>query len=155
MALNSSAHLDELDLQILALLIKDCRMPYLEIARICHVSGGTIHVRMKKIEELGIVKGSRIILDLEKLGYDVCCFVGIYVDKASSFNSVYDEMKKIPEVVELHLTTGNYSMFAKVISKNISDLQTTLLEKINNILGIQRTDTFISLSQPIDRNITL
>ncbi|MCR4943878.1 MAG: Lrp/AsnC ligand binding domain-containing protein [Clostridium sp.] len=155
MAENVTLQLDELDLQILDLLIKDCRTPYLEIARICHVSGGTIHVRMKKMEDLGIIKGSRILLDLEKLGYDVCCFVGIYVDKASSYNPVLDELKKIDEVVELHLTTGDYSMFAKVISKSISDLQNVLLEKINNIEGIQRTYTFISLSQPIDRNITL
>ncbi|MBE6051277.1 MAG: AsnC family transcriptional regulator [Clostridium sp.] len=152
---NVALQLDELDLQILDLLIKDCRTPYLEIARICHVSGGTIHVRMKKMEDFGIIKGSRILLNLEKLGYDVCCFVGIYVDQTSSFNSVFDEMKKIDEVVELHLTTGDYSMFAKVISKNITDLQNVLLEKINNIAGIQRTYTFISLSQPIDRNISL
>jgi Lrp/AsnC family transcriptional regulator for asnA, asnC and gidA len=152
---NVTSQLDELDLQILALLIKDCRTPYLEIARICHVSGGTIHVRMKKMEDLNIITGSRILLDFPKLGYDVCCYVGIYVDKTSSFHSVFEAMKQINEVVELHLTTGNYSMFAKVISRNIKDLQNTLLEKINNISGIQRTDTFISLSQPIDRNITL
>ena len=155
MALNVNYQLDELDLQILDLLIKDCRTPYLEIARICHVSGGTIHVRMKKMEELGIIKGTRILLNLPKLGYDVCCFVGIYVDKASSYQSVFDELSKIKEVVELHLTTGNYSVFAKVICKNISDLQDILLNKINPITGIQRTDTIISLNQPIDRNITL
>jgi len=155
MALVSNTHLDELDLQILDLLIKDCRTPYLEIARICHVSGGTIHVRMKKMEDMGIIKGSRIVLNLPKLGYDVCCFVGIYVDKTSSFNTVFDEMSTIKEVVELHLTTGNYSMFAKIVCTNISDLQDVLLNKINNIDGIQRTDTFVSLSQPIDRNISL
>ena len=155
MTLVSNTHLDELDLQILDLLIKDCRTPYLEIARICHVSGGTIHVRMKKMEDMGIIKGSRIVLNLPKLGYDVCCFVGIYVDKTSSFNAVFDEMSTIKEVVELHLTTGNYSMFAKIVCTNISDLQDVLLNKINNIAGIQRTDTFVSLSQPIDRNITL
>lgn len=155
MSSNSNLQLDDLDLQILSLLIKDCRTPYLEIARLCHVSGGTIHVRMKKMEDMKIIKGSRIVLDLPKLGYDVCCFVGIYVDKASSFQSVFEEMKKIPEVVELHLTTGNYSMFAKVIAKNIADLQSTLLNKINNISDIARTDTLISLSQPIDRNISL
>lgn len=155
MALIINNHLDELDLQILELLIKDCRTPYLEIARICHVSGGTIHVRMKKMEDLGIIRGSRIVLNLPKLGYDVCCFVGIYVDKTSSFNSVFEEMSHIKEVVELHLTTGDYSMFAKVVCNNISDLQDLLLNKINNIDGIQRTDTFISLSQPIDRNISL
>ncbi|KIL06781.1 transcriptional regulator [Clostridium botulinum] len=155
MKLVANAHLDELDLQILDLLIKDCRTPYLEIARICHVSGGTIHVRMKKMEDLGIIRGTRILLNLPKLGYDVCCFVGIYVDKASCFTSVFEEMAKIKEVVELHLTTGNYSMFAKVVCTNISDLQDLLLNKINNIDEISRTDTFISLSQPIDRNISL
>ena len=155
MANTNNLQLDELDLQILDLLIKDCRTPYLEIARICHVSGGTIHVRMKKMEDMGIIKGTRIILNLPKLGYDVCCFVGIFVDKTSSFNYVFDEMQKIKEVVELHITTGAYSIFAKVICKNISDLQELLMHKINTIDGIQRTDTFISLNQPIDRNITL
>ncbi|WP_024614433.1 Lrp/AsnC ligand binding domain-containing protein [Clostridium sp. Ade.TY] len=155
MAVNTHLQLDDLDLQILDLLIKDCRTPYLEIARICHVSGGTIHVRMKKMEDMGIIKGTRIILNLPKLGYDVCCFVGIYVDKTSSFDTVIEQIQSITEVVELHLTTGNYSMFAKLSCKNIEDLQNILLNKINNISGIQRTDTFISLSQPIDRNITL
>ena len=155
MGLNQSYQLDELDLQILDLLIKDCRTPYLEIARICHVSGGTIHVRMKKMEDLGIIKGTRILINLPKLGYDVCCFVGIYVDKASSFQNVFDELNKIKEVVELHLTTGDYSVFAKVICKNITDLQDILLNKINPIQGIQRTDTIISLNQPIDRNISI
>lgn len=155
MAINTNLQLDELDLQILDLLIKDCRTPYLEIARICHVSGGTIHVRMKKMEDMGIIKGTRIILNLPKLGYDVCCFVGIYIDKTSSFDYVVEEIKNITEVVELHLTTGNYSMFAKLICRNIADLQDVLMNKINNISGIQRTDTFISLSQSLDRNITL
>ena len=132
MGLNQNYQLDDLDLQILDILIKDCRTPYLEIARMCHVSGGTIHVRMKKMEELNIIKGSRILLNLPKLGYDVCCFVGIYIDK-----------------------TSYYTVFAKVICKNISDLQDILLNKINVIHGIQRTDTIISLNQPIDRNITI
>lgn len=155
MSFNLTNQLDELDYQILDLLIKDCRTPYLEIARICHVSGGTIHVRMKKMEELGIIKGTRILLDLPKLGYDVCCFVGIYIDKSSSFDSVCAELSKIKEVVEIHLTTGQYSIFTKVICRNISDLQDLLLNKINIITGIQRTDTIISLNQKIDRNISI
>ena len=142
MGLNQAYQLDDLDLQILDILIKDCRTPYLEIARLCHVSGGTI-------------KGTKILLNLPKLGYDVCCFVGIYIDKTSSFSEVFEEMSKIKEVVELHLTTGNYTVFAKVICKNISDLQDILLNKITVIPGIQRTDTIISLNQPIDRNITI
>lgn len=155
MSFISTSQLDDLDLQILDILIKDSRTPYLEIARICHVSGGTIHVRMKKMEDLGIIKGTKILLNMPKLGYDVCCFVGIYVDKSSSFVNVITEMEKIKEVVELHYTTGDYSIFAKVICRNITDLQDLLMNRINNIVGIQRTNTFISLSQPVDRNVQL
>lgn len=155
MSFISTSQLDDLDLQILDILIKDSRTPYLEIARICHVSGGTIHVRMKKMEDLGIIKGTKILLDMPKLGYDVCCFVGIYVDKSSSFSNVITEMEKIKEVVELHYTTGDYSIFAKVICRNITDLEDLLMNRINNIVGIQRTNTFISLSQPVDRNVQL
>lgn len=153
MSLYSNPQLDELDYQILEILIKDSRTPYLEIARMCHVSGGTIHVRMKKMEDMGIIKGTKLILDTSKLGYDVCCFVGIYLDKSSSFSYVLEELKKIKEIVELHYTTGKYSIFIKVICKSISHLQDLLINRVHVINGIQRTDTFISLSQPVDRNI--
>jgi len=147
--------LDDLDLQILDVLIKDSRTPYLEIARQCHVSGGTIHVRMKKMEEMGIIKGTKLIIDNSKLGYDVCCFIGIFLEKASSFDIALAQMSNIPEIVELHYTTGQYSIFLKVICKSINDLQNLLRTKIQAVDGIQRTDTFISLFQPIDRNIQL
>ncbi|MDT8716342.1 Lrp/AsnC ligand binding domain-containing protein [Clostridium sp. 19966] len=153
MSLYSNPQLDELDYQILEILIKDSRTPYLEIARMCHVSGGTIHVRMKKMEDMGIIKGTKLLLDTSKLGYDVCCFVGIYLDKSSSFSYVLEELKKIKEIVELHYTTGKYSIFIKVICKSISHLQDLLMNRVHVINGIQRTDTFISLSQPVDRNI--
>lgn len=147
--------LDDLDLQILDILIKDSRTPFLEIARKCHVSGGTIHVRMNKMEEMGIIKGAKLIIDNSKLGYDVCCFIGIYLDNASYFSSVLSELEKIKEVVELHYTTGEYSIFVKVICRSITNLHELLMNKIQPIEGIQRTDTFISLSQYIDRNIEL
>lgn len=147
--------LDDLDLQILDILIKDSRTPFLEIARQCHVSGGTIHVRMKKMEDMDIIKGTKLIIDNSKLGYDVCCFIGIYLDKANSFNTALDQLKQIREIVELHYTTGQYSIFAKIICKNISDLQNLLMNKIQAVDGIQRTDTFVSLFQPIDRNIDI
>lgn len=153
MNLTSNPQLDELDYQILEILINDSRTPYLEIARMCHVSGGTIHVRIKKMEDMGIIKGTKLLINTSKLGYDVCCFVGIYLDKSSSFSNVVEEMKKIKEIVELHYTTGEYSIFIKVICKSISHLQDLLLNKIHVIDGIERTDTWISLSQPIDRNI--
>ncbi len=145
--------LDELDIQILDILVKNSRTPYLEIARMCHVSGGTIHVRMKKMEDLGIIKGTKLIIDNSKLGYDVCCFIGIFLDKAISYKGVLEKLKTINEIVELHYTTGDYSLFAKVICKSIADLQELLMNSIQIIDGVQRTSTFISLSQPIDRNI--
>lgn len=147
--------LDDLDLQILDILIHDSRTPYLEIARQCHVSGGTIHVRMNKMEEMGIIKGTKLIIDNAKLGYDVCCFIGIYLEKASSFTSAVTELNTIKEIVELHYTTGQYSLFVKVICKSISHLQDLLMNKIQAVEGVQRTDTFISLSQMIERNIEL
>ena len=147
--------LDELDYQILEILIKDSRTPYLEIARHCHVSGGTIHVRMNKMQEMGLIKGTRLILDISKLGYDVCCFIGIYLNKASSYPDVLEQLKEIKEIVELHYTTGAYSIFIKVMCKSISNLQDLLMNRLQIISGVQSTDTFITLSQPIDRNISL
>lgn len=152
---NLSTQLDDLDIQILDILIKDCRTPFLEIARKCHVSGGTIHVRMNKMEELGLIKGSKLIIDNSKLGLDVCCFIGIYLDKAASFKLVLEQMKQIPEIVELYYTTGVYSVFIKVICKSIANLQDILMNKIQMIDGIQRTETILSLSQLIDRTIQI
>lgn len=151
-ALNS---LDKLDLDILNILVRDCKKPYLEIARMCHVSGGTIHVRMKKMEELGIIVGYNISLDLQKLGFDVCCFAGIFTDNASSLNKIIKELKKINEVTELYLTTSDFDILVKIICKNTSHLQDILINKINRVDGVQRTTTFITLGQRIDRNILL
>ncbi|MCB2294439.1 Lrp/AsnC ligand binding domain-containing protein [Clostridium algoriphilum] len=154
MELNISG-LDELDYQILDILIKDSRTPYLEVARKCHVSGGTIHVRMNKMQEMGLIKGTKLILDTGKLGYDVCCFIGIYLNKASSYPDVLEQLRDIKEIVELHYTTGAYSIFIKVMCKSISNLQDLLMNRLQVISGVQSTDTFITLSQPIDRNISL
>ena len=147
--------LDDLDFQILSILFNDSRTPYLEIARQCHVSGGTIHVRMKKMEDVGIIKGTKLIVNQAKLGYDVCCFIGIRLDKSSSYSSVLEELKDINEIVELHYTTGDYSIITKILCKNISHLQDLLMNKIHIISGIQSTNTFISLLEPVDRNIKL
>lgn len=148
-------NLDKLDYDILNILIKDCKTPYLEIARMCHVSGGTIHVRIKKMEDLGILKGYSLTLDLPKLGFDVCCFVGICIDVSSSLPEVIKQMEKINEIVELHFTTGDFEILVKLICKNINHLQNLLVDKIHLIKGVQRTNTFISLSQSITRTITI
>lgn len=150
-----SNELDDLDVQILDILIQDSRTPYVEIARQCHVSGGTIHVRMKKMEDLGIIRGTKLIVDYGKLGYDVCCFIGIYLEKDSAFDDVIEKLKGMSEIVELHFTTGQYSIFMKVVCKSINELQNLIRKKIHVVEGVQRTDTFISLLQPIERNIQI
>lgn len=147
--------LDDLDLQILDILLKDSRTPFLEIARKCHVSGGTIHVRMKKMQDMHIIKGTKLIIDNSKIGYDVCGFIGIYLDKAKSFKETLEQLENIKEIVEIHYTTGEYSIFIKVICKNITDLQNLLMNKIQSVDGVQRTDTIISLFQPVDRSLNI
>lgn len=155
MEFNKNLQLDSLDLEILSILAKDSRTAFLEIARQCHVSGGTIHIRIKKMEELGIIKGSKLIMDFPKLGYDICCFIGINLEKASYLNSVSESLEKISEIVELYYTTGEHSIFFKVVCKNISHLQTLLAEKIQLIEGVQKTSTMICLLQKLDRNIII
>jgi Lrp/AsnC family transcriptional regulator for asnA, asnC and gidA len=155
MELTKNQQLDSLDMEILGVLLKDSRIPFLEIARKCHVSGGTIHVRIKKMEDMGIIKGSKLIVDTAKLGYDICCFIGINLEKASFLSSVSEELEKIPEIVELYYTTGEYSVFFKVICENIPHLQKLLAEKLQVIEGVQSTTTVVCLLQKIDRNIQL
>ncbi|TNE51119.1 MAG: winged helix-turn-helix transcriptional regulator [Bacteroidetes bacterium] len=145
--------IDQLDKQILSKLIEDGKTPYTDIAKDLFVSSGTIHVRMKKMEQMGIVKGSSLQVDFQKLGYDVTAFLGIYLDKSSLYDLVSAELEKIPEIVESNYTTGLYSIFAKIICKDTNHLRQVLHDKIQKITGIQRTETFISLEQSINRTI--
>jgi Lrp/AsnC family transcriptional regulator, regulator for asnA, asnC and gidA len=142
---------DDLDLNILSLLMKNGRLPYTEIGKMLFVSGGTVHVRMKKMEEAGIVKGQQLMVDHAKLGFDVCAFLGIYLDKSSLYDEVAEQLKAIPEIVNAHYTTGTYSIFAKIICRDTNHLRDVLHDKIQRINGIQRTETFISLDESIDR----
>lgn len=145
--------LDDLDRQILSMLMRNAKRPYTEIAKELFVSGGTIHVRMKKLEEAGIVKGYNLDVDQSKLGYDVSAFLGIYLDKSSLYDDVACELTKIPEIVEAYYTTGIYSIFAKIICRDTNHLREVLHDKIQKIAGIQRTETFISLEASINRPI--
>lgn len=145
--------IDQLDKQILAKLVEDGKMPYTDIAKMLFVSSGTIHVRMKKMEQMGIVKGSSLTIDYHKLGYDITAFLGIYLDKSSLYDEVAEKLKEIPEVVEANYTTGLYSIFAKIICKDTNHLRHVLHGKIQKIAGIQRTETFISLEQSINRPV--
>jgi Lrp/AsnC family transcriptional regulator for asnA, asnC and gidA len=107
--------IDEVDRQILSILMKDAKTPYTDIAKSIHVSGGTVHVRMRKMEQMGLVVGANLAIDYTKLGYDISAFLGIYLDKSSLYDEVAEELKQIPEVVAAHYTTGIYSIFAKII----------------------------------------
>ncbi|RMF20934.1 MAG: winged helix-turn-helix transcriptional regulator [Bacteroidetes bacterium] len=149
------AEIDKLDRQILSILMKDANKPYTEVARQLFVSGGTIHVRMKKLREMGVVKGANLVVDYSKLGYDICAFLGIYLDKSSLYDAVAAELEKIPEIVGAHYTTGLYNIFARVVCKDTDHLRDVLHDKIQKIDGIQRTETFISLQESINRPIDL
>lgn len=147
--------LDELDKQILQILMRDAGVPYTDIARELNVSGGTIHVRMKKMQDAGIVQGSRLVVSPPKLGYDICAFLGIYLEKGSEYRRALENLRQIPEVIEMHYTTGIYSMFAKIVCRDTRHLREVLNDKIQVIPGVQRTETFISLEEGIHREISL
>lgn len=146
---------DNLDLQILGILMEDATIPYTEIAKKLIVSGGTIHVRMKKMQEMDIIKGSHLMIDPQKIGFDICAFLGIFLEKGSQYKDAVENLRNIKEIVELHYCTGSYSMFAKIICRDTNHLRHVLNEDIQGVKGIQRTETFISLEESIKRQITL
>ncbi len=146
-------NLDKLDFQIIQEMMATAEISYAELGKKLFVSGGTIHVRIKKLEEIGIVKGTRLTVDLKALGYDVIAFIGIFLEKSSLYDTVAKELKKIPEIVRLNYTTGNYSMFAEVVCKDIKQLRFVLHDELQKIKGIERTETFISLDESFNRNV--
>ncbi|MGE9311875.1 Lrp/AsnC ligand binding domain-containing protein [Niabella sp. CJ426] len=151
--MNSKLNLDKLDLQIIEHMMDDAEISYADLGKKLFVSGGTIHVRIKKLQKDGVVKGTRLNPDLKLLGYDVIAFIGIYLRESSLYDSVAKELHKIKEIVRLNYTTGNYSMFAEIICKDISELRDVLHEKLQKIKGIERTETFISLEESFSRSV--
>ncbi len=151
----ANAEIDKLDLKILSMLMDDAQKPYTEIAKKLVVSGGTVHVRMKKLISMGIVKGSHLEIDAGKLGYDICAFVGMFLEKGSLYNKIVKQLESIPEITEIHYTTGRYGIFIKINSQNTRELRAILNDKIQPIEGIQRTETFISLEESLKRPIQI
>lgn len=147
--------IDGIDKEILRDLMEDARKPILQIANKVGISGAAIHQRLKKMEQAGVVSGSKYVVDIKVLGYSTMAFVGVYLDKAMSNPEAVKELKKIPEVLECHYTTGNWSIFIKIICKDNEHLMLLLNKKIQAIKGVSRTETFISLDQQIDRQIQL
>ncbi|HPH38412.1 Lrp/AsnC ligand binding domain-containing protein [Sediminibacterium sp.] len=148
-------NLDKLDFQIIQEMMEDAEISYADLGKKLFVSGGTIHVRIKKLEELKVVKGKRLSVDLKLLGYDVIAFIGIFLEKSSLYDSVAKELKKIKQIVRLNYTTGNYSMFAEIVCKDIQELRFVLHDELQKIKGIERTETFISLEESLDRNVVV
>ena len=146
-------NLDKLDLQIIHAMMEDAGISYADLGKNLFVSGGTIHVRIKKLQEAGIVKGTKLNVDLKELGYDVIAFIGIYLEKSSMYDIVAKELRKIPQIVRLNYTTGNYSMFAEIVCKDINQLRFVLHDELQKIRGIERTETFISLEESFNRNV--
>jgi len=153
--MDKKPELDPLDYKILEILVEDANLPYTEIGQRLDVSGGTVHVRMKKMESLGIVKGAQLLIDYSKIGWDITAFLGIYLDKSSLYEDVAKQLEAIPEVVNIHYTTGIYSIFAKIICRDTQHLREVLNNKIQRVTGIQRTETFISLEESLIRNTPL
>ena len=153
--MGDSLHIDSLDKKVLELITENARIPYLEVARACNVSGAAIHQRIQKLSNMGVITGSKFSIEPKKIGYKTCAYMGIFLDKASLYNNVLEELKKIPEVTQCHFTTGNYSVFIKIFARDNEHLKSILTDKIQLISGIARTETFISLEEGFNRSIPI
>jgi len=148
--------IDKLDKKILQLISQDARIPFLEVARECNVSGAAIHQRIQKLRNIGIIKGSEFVVDTYKVGYQTCAYVGINLTDVKLYNSVVEELKKIAEVVECHYATGKYSMFVKIYAKDNRHLLHIIIDKMTIVPGIANTETFqISLDEIFRRQLSV
>lgn len=152
---NQHIEIDGIDKKILSALMEDARTPVLEIARGVGISGAAIHQRLRKLEKSGLISGSKFVINPKILGYTTMAFIGIYLDKAISNPEAVKQLQKIPEVLECHYTTGNWSIFIKILCKDNEHLMYLLNKEIQSIPGVSRTETFISLAQQIDRQIKI
>lgn len=150
----SQPQLDSLDIKILQMLASNARKPFLEIARACDVSGAAIHQRIQKLTAMGVIKGSESLIDPAMVGYDTCAYIGFFLKDPSQFNHVVEELKKIPEVVECHFTTGQYDMFIKLYARNNDHLLHIIHEKLQH-LGLSRTESLISFKEVFKRQIPI
>lgn len=153
--MDKNVKMDGIDKEIIRSLMEDARVPLLQIAKKVGVSGTAIHQRIKKLEESGLLLGSKYVLNTKALGYKTLSFVGIYLDRATNNSDTVRELKKIQEVLECHYTTGNWSILIKILCQDNEHLMHLLSKKIQSIPGVSRTETFISLEQQIDRQLLI
>jgi Lrp/AsnC family transcriptional regulator for asnA, asnC and gidA len=150
-----SYKIDKTDLRILEILLADAKRPYTEVARRANVSQGTVHVRMAKLEEAGIVEKTTLKINYARLGFDITAFIGIYLEKSALYDRVLEKLRAIPEITNIHYTTGNYSMFIKIHCRDTNHLKQVLHDKMQQVEGIERTETMISLEESLNRNLQL
>lgn len=144
--------LDALDRKILRMIAENARIPFLEVARECNVSGAAIHQRIQKLTKTGVIKGTQFQYDPEKMGYETCAYIGLFLKDPSSFDNVVDALSKIPQVVECHYTTGGYDLFIKLYARNNHDLLAIIHDKLQP-LGLARSETIISFKEAIKRQV--
>ncbi len=144
--------LDQLDKEILRMISEDARVPFLEVARACNVSGAAIHQRIQKLTNQGILKGSQFVIDPEKIGYETCAYIGLNLKNPESFDKVVAELQKIPEVTECHYTTGNFDMFIKIYAMNNHHLLNIIHDKLQP-LGLSSSQTLISFHSAFNRQL--
>ena len=147
-------NLDSLDKKILRLIAEDARMPFLEVARVCNVSGAAIHQRIQKLSNQGVLKGSKFNIDPEKIGYETCAFIGINLKHPENFDEVVEKLKRIPEIVECHYTTGDYDMFMKIYALNNHHLLNIIHDNLQP-LGLSRSETIISFNSAFFRQLPI
>ena len=147
-------NLDSLDKKILRLIAEEARIPFLEVARSCNVSGAAINQRIQKLNSLGVLKGSKFIIDPEKIGYETCAYMGLNLKNPEKFDEVVDELKKVPEVVECHYTTGDYDMFIKIYATNNHHLLNIIHDRLQP-LGLSRSETIISFNSAFSRQLPI
>lgn len=147
-------NLDNLDKKILRMIAEDARVPFLEVARACNVSGAAIHQRIQKLTNLGVLQGSQFLFSPEKIGYETCAYIGLNLKHPESFDTVVKALKEIPEVVECHYTTGDYDMFIKIYAHNNHDLLNIIHDKLQP-LGLSRSETIISFGSAFERQLPI
>lgn len=147
--------IDAIDRKILKYLITNARMPFLEIARKCGISGAAIHQRIKKLDESGVILGSRLIVDPKTLGFDVCAYIGIRLQDPQYLDATVEKLKQIPEIVECHFITGTYNVFVKLYCLDNEHLMKTIFDGIVRIQGISTTQTYISLFEAFQRQVNV
>ena len=153
--MEANVQIDHLDKKILSLITKNARIPFLEVARECKVSGAAIHQRIQRLMNIGVIKGSEFVLNPSKIGFHTCAFMGIFLKKASLFDKVVQMLEQVPEIVECHYTTGQYAIVIKIDAQSNEHLKRILHDKLQSIPGISSTETIISLDESFKRQLPI